>query len=83
MTPAHVRQCGIPLSGIGKPVKGFPVFGQQVAKRIVPGQAHADAMALFAVLRGSGQIMWIAEHEAGLKIRAGVDFRCLLRPNSC
>jgi hypothetical protein len=40
-------------------------------------------MALFAVPGGKNEIMWLAEHEAGLMIHVGVDFQCLLRPNSC
>jgi hypothetical protein len=82
MPTAHFSHCLIPLTGIGKPVEGFPVIGQLSAERIVPSQAYADAEAFFRVFWNCDQIMRITEHETLYSVRAGVDFRCLLRPNS-
>jgi len=82
MTSTHVCQRSISCSGVGKPVKRFPVFGQQGAKRIAFCQADTNAVAFIIAFRYCGEIMSIAEHEAGLMVHVGVDFQGLLRPNS-
>jgi len=82
MTSAHVLQRGISFSSVGKPVNCFPVFGQQMSKRITFRQADADTIVFSIAIRCSGEIMWIADHKAGIVIRVDVDFQRLLRPNS-
>jgi hypothetical protein len=82
MTSAHICQCGISVGGVGKPVKGFPVFSHQASKRVVFCQAYVNAIGLFVVLWDRIEIMWIAKHKMGIAILVGVDFQWLLRPNS-
>ena len=82
MTSAHVRQRDVSLAGIGKPVKGLPIVGQQPFKRIIFGQAYANAVMLFVVFWGCDEIMWITEHESAYAVCAGIDIRRLLRPNN-